>query len=372
MIRPLFVLIFCVTFSLAYSPPGQTLYEGCGEENFVCVGAKENVTSFSNSGCIESRSCHVMLRIQKLPDAEEGVDAKFSWELAVHYNNSTKSIYHYHTLFMAVSREKVYLRNDGYMAPFIPYWNFATYEDKDKDHFRCKLWSCEDGQPPNCSLKLRGHRKDTYKDFVAFNGMLWKKYPDSELHYYGATGTSGQVLLFKYKDIEYKVDLIEDKLTIALFHWHKNENSNNYYHKNFGGNFDPRNLFCCQGDVIPETEQSKAETNWTWLWIALGAFGFLTIIVTVILIVCCVRRRKAQKKSREGSNQAISGNNRSPSENSLNRKNPSKPNGKRLDYIAQLAGFDKEKPVVGTKTTAVKEHNFNESFHSMDQGRVKP
>ena len=370
MIRPLFILIFCVTFSLSDSPPRQTLYQGCGEENFVCVGARENVTSFSNSGCIESRSCHVMLRIQKQPYAENGADARFIWELAIHYNNSKQSINHYNLLFMAVSKEKVYPRNNNLMAPFIPFVTFAM--DQDRKWFACWMWWCENGQPPNCSLKLyQLNDKDSYTDFMVFDRMLRKKYPDSELHYYGATGTSGQVLLFKYDYIEDKVDLIEDKLTIVLFHRHRKENSKEY-HDNFGGNFDPRNLFCCQGDVIPETEQSKAETNWTWLWIALGAFGFLTIIVAVILIVCCVRRRKAQKKSREGSNQAISGNNRSPSENSLKRKNPSKPNGKRLDYIAQLAGFDKDKPVVGTKTTAVKEHNFNESFHSMEQGRVKP
>ena len=47
-----------------------------------------------------------------------------------------------------------------------------------------------------------------------------------------------------------------------------------------------------------------------------------------------------------------------PSTVSKNSKN------KRLDYIAQLAGYTPGKPIIGKKTTTVTEHDFNKGFHS--------
>lgn len=372
------------TLSLAQS---QELYNKCGQENVVCVGARNNLSSFNSGGCIKEKNCQVVLIIEQISsNARITQEVRFEWELAIEYDESAANVHHFNSLFLAVYDKKVSLtpnRDSSYMQSNIPFWHFMTKESKSENLVTPKIYKCEPAKELDCERTVLNDAQ--IHNYVTFGLLGDRKFSDTQLNYIGSSGKSRQVLRVEYDDDVYKYDLINDKLTIALFHWFTDESRP--YETNFGGNFEPMHLFkngaIGDGDTTEEQgrdSQDNGGKKMTWLWIVVGVVGILVLVLIVGIICCCFcfckkTKRKTRSKSREipepgsfSTADTKTVNNTTISERSVNgevRKAPTKASSNRLNYIAQLAGYDPSgKPLAGPKVTPVKAHDFNKSFHS--------
>lgn len=355
----------------------QELYHGCGTRNVVCVGGSGGYKAFNNSGCIKEKSCDVFLRAQMIHTSYDGsTDPRFEWLLAVRYDKSKTSGYRFHTLFISVTDRSYQLVKELYMPMDIPYWSL-TKEDSPLDHFKAQFRSCDASrQNQECDEDLRASKDENY---IIFEPMRLRTFTDTELIYMTSIGGSRQKMEIEYlKPFDgngYNIDLINDDLTITLWHWHAKDKQPWAF--NHAGNFDPFRLFCCE--YVPTTEVIRDEKEFEamkvpkkslmWLWILLGILGFLTTILIIFQCFCNTKKKDDVENVEEAKSPTTGGPlkpKRTKSPRSImdedGRENKHKHG--RLNYIANLAGYTPGQPVLGKKDTQVKTHDFDKPYQS--------
>lgn len=325
------------------------LYDGCGDQDVACVGSRDNVPSIHTGGCIERKDCQVFVKVEKK-------DVLFSWQLA--FGNSRKIDVPDARLMLAVTKEKVSLQN-GEMPLNIPYYYYI------KVPILVPIYSpvvlvCRPTRKndPNC---MKGEQKVNPKHFIDFVPLNTHNFPDSKLTYTTSKSKSGETLMvnesFTENDSAYNVtftvNLITDNLTISLFHWDYETNSDVMTPSNSVTNMDPQLLFA--------RKAGRSKKKLIWLWIPLAIVGLVIIIIIVILI--CYRRNLEQPHSQSAANERSL---LDIPKGEADGKQPGKKQkkGNRLDYIANLAGYDPNQPIRGQKTTPTKKHTSKDSFQS--------
>lgn len=367
-----------ITLSLFNSSVrGHELYSNCGEANTICMGARKNVASFNTDGCIETENCQAFLKVTKNTETEP---ALFNWELAIQYNENVNSAHHFNTLYLAINKERIILTKTERMPNNIPYWYMLTRATK--THFKPYIRLCTGPDPNICSKtsKTMLNIKNISK-YVKFSPLTRKSYTDSNLQYLSSVGNSLQLLTVRLEEEEFSYDLLNEQLTISLFHWYSNETGP--YEKNFGGNFDPIHLFKKKGGKDDGTrdgaETDSQKGSLLWLWILLGAIGLALILIILCVICCCIKKKKRKSLKSIGNSEptpiskspsnTVTG--RTKSKTNVNEENLVKKKStiknvpvNRIDYITKLAGYDNPHKPVSTKVIPARDHDFNKSFHS--------
>lgn len=385
------LLVNCILFKL-YHVEAQSFYERCGNEDVVCVGVQMGVTAVNRGGCIDKKDCYVFVSVYNTTKTIGDPPSKqynYYWDLAI-LTSDPSGEFRYNKLYLIVSKQKVELRSGRNSPLLMPYWFYGHYKENitdlvELDRFEPKIKFCKSGANQCAAGDIQYNVFNTGErdDYIKFGSLEKISYDvgTGNLTYLTASGTSGQVLSLKHQDVEYKYDLINDKLTIAIFHWNGPQGTElKLLQPDHGGNFEPKHLFrgAKSGTREPVDQEQEKKKKMLWLWIVIGVVGASLLIGLCIMIYCCCcndKKNKRKSRSREGNNEPVPmseagtktvGNTtlgKQSSVNSIGKRSPKKASSKRLDYIAQLAGYTPGKPVT-KKETSVKEHDFNKSFHS--------
>lgn len=430
----------------------QQLYEGCGQPDYYCLGSRENIPSINAGGCIKNKNCQVIVKIQKkyngtskpepktLPNCQSGDLScrsnptvggdpervkdhhQFEWTLAVEWNADRRSQHYCNAIYLAITKEKLKLDSLELLPEYVPYWSYL--KTGRREHFMPKIVVCGIGSTPSTCLKQTASLTfESFKNYIHFTNMITQRpYSDTNVRYTRALGSSTRKLLVEYHSMyrngTYQVDLIDDRLTVSLMHWHGAQTDRLWTFGNDISKFEPSYLFLketpSQGsptiDKISRESSNKKRNkqNLMWLWIGLGIIGLLILLLLcVACFICCyVRRKKSTGKSEEPSpatrtvmiinrpdekdgksailsssgstsssnNSKIKSNIRSKTSSNVNSgnmgtKSDARKSGKnkRLNYIAELAGYTPGRTIEGKKTTSAKEHDFNQQFQSVEE-----
>lgn len=297
MIIKLPTLIVIVTgFSLIVIASSLTfsLYDGCDSASVVCVGARNNESRLNSGGCIKDKDCQVMVKVFNAT-LSSGTTI-YQWELAVEWNKLPSSASYRNYVYLAVTQDKMSLAgiSGNRMPVYIPYYSYANEVKPKNSHFEPRIETCKSVEITTTDLKSNKKRIENKvdcnstistklttmesKNFVHFNPMSRINYVDSRLTYYGATGSSDQVLKVNIKNsVNYSADLFEDKLTISLFHWSAKAGEK-WSLVNEVRNIEPFHFF----------KKEVTKKSLLWLWILIGVVG--AIIIVALCICCCIKK----------------------------------------------------------------------------------
>lgn len=328
------------------------LYKGCGSDHVVCIGGRSNVSSSGTSGCIGEKNCQSFVKIEKVfsnieANGQSGEGPIFKWEMVFEHSSQHNSSHHLNTLWLVVSNKTVVLQ-DGKLPPLIPYWEYRKYLSKSRlDGFKVKVNQMCLLQTRPCAFEVANSQ-----NYISFGPIQAMSYTDTKLEYIGSVGRSKQLISVTFHGKVMEYDLLQDELTVVLFHWYRNSTASAT--ENYSGNFEPIHLF--KKEKVKEEPRKQSETepekskDLTWLWIVLAILLIVTIMIGIIVFYCCRKRNAAARKKKE--------------------MLAAKGKGKRLNYIAKLAGYDPGKPLSGPKRTTVKQHDFNKEFKSDQVSQV--
>lgn len=433
---------------------GIKLYYGCGKSNFVCIGTKDNVTSINQGGCIKDKNCQVILRIEKVINTgsnstssnqpikinqvsnlyqksnmyrRSNMYQRFNWELAIQHSDSILSDNYYNFIYLSISKEKVTLDEKERMEKWIPYISYEKTRNWKYNHFQPRMHVCSaESAADDCDSQLVKLLPEaiTYNyrsDFIRFGSIASKLYDDTPLEYFGASGTSNQVINVlirtRIKNVNYTIDLIKDNLTVSIFHWYGSAESKYWKLVSEARFIEPRLWFqdnekpANEGNSNEKVEGEKnndggkdidgeknngeevknSEESNFWIWITICVIGLVIILILIICITfaCIESKRNSSNSVNEpvsigGSvnepvamkGKEMSGNERSnhrSESRNIDSKTGSGTRGMRntrLTYIAELAGYNPTgEPIRGNKTTTVKKHDFKKGFSSVETSR---
>ena len=252
------VLFFLLFVSFARS---EELYQGCGSRDTFCTGIKGNCLATNVGECIDNKDCEVFLKIEmssglkriQIKDEHEiltPATRKFRWTMAVQYNNSTADGHFCNAIYLSVTKKPVKLFWKTAMQPFVPYYSFEDTISPWFDHFEPRMRACPNYESwdfrdkyvydqskwtkPRCPIWKMP--RSASAGFVRFGAMKPKEFADTKVNYMAAVGSSSQVMNVVYDKVINRVDLLNDKLIVSLFHWFSDGNKSSEW---FLGN-EPR------------------------------------------------------------------------------------------------------------------------------------
>lgn len=300
MIRCLPLLIIIST--LNHLPPICCLYRGCNDAHTTfCIGSKDNQTAVRTGGCIESKDCNIIIRIEK----KSGNSYDWEWVFKS-VGSSTMSL-------LVITNEAMKTRKDAVPMPksipsnlpdHVPHFRFWN------NSAQLQVITCayRTVNHPRCYRILQVYEGDSH-NFVKFanyeqvyidaSGDVAKGANNENVTFVRVTGTSGKIISVNMKNLQNEGDphlkinktvalnLENDMLSFSFSLW-KIDKVNNEL------------VYLLQEDISGiEPVRIIKPKNDLWLWIVVAVIGVILVIAFIIVCCCYCRRKKKRTRRRQ-------------------------------------------------------------------------